>query len=140
MKGLLRVLGFAGLAVGVLAYPAAWGVGAAAGRDLLIVEAADAASVEANRGLWEIDGSEKKGVPGIYGTPRGVERLVLVPADRVFRPREDPSLAIYLKRAGDHPTQAQTLFFFALPSTIGGLVAGGAFLFLASRRKSPAPA
>ena len=141
MKALLRGLGFAGIAVGVLAYPLAFGADAALGQDLLVVEAADAASVDANRGLWELDGSKKEGVAGIYGTPRPpAARLVLVPEGKVFHPKEDPALAIYLKQAGDHPTQAQTLFFFALRATIGGLVAGGALLFLASRRKDPAPA
>ena len=141
MKSLLRGLGFAGIAVGVLAYPLAFGANAVLGQDLLVVEAADAASVDANRGLWELDGSKKDGVAAIYGTPRPpAARLLLVPADRVLHPKEDPSLAIYLKRAGDHPTQAQTLVFFALPATIGGLVAGAALLFLASRKKEPAPA
>jgi len=141
MKRLLRVLGIAALLLGVLAYPAAYAVDAAAGRDLLIVEGVDAASVDANRGLWEIDGSPKAGVPAIYGTPRGVERLVLVPDAKVLRPKEDPSLSIYLKEAGDHPNQAQTLYYFALPAAIGGLVAGAALLLIASRMKAaPAPA
>ena len=138
MKGLLRGLGFAGIAVGVLAFPLAFGADAALGQDLLVVEAADAASVDANRGLWELEGSKKEGVAAIYGSPRPpAARLVLVPDDKVLRPKEDPSLAIYLKQAGDHPTQAQTLFFLALRATIGGLVAGGALLWLASRKKAP---
>lgn len=140
MKALLRGLGFAGIAVGVLAYPLAFAVDAAAGQDLLIVEASgDSAAVDANRGIWELEGSPKSGVAGIYGTAgKAPTRLVLVPADKILRPKEDPSLAIYLKQAGDHPTQAQTLFYFALPATIGGLVAGAALLFLASRKKEPA--
>jgi hypothetical protein len=140
VKALLRWLGFAGIAVGVLAYPLAFGADAALGQDLLIVEAAgDPAAVDANRGLWELDGSPKDGVAKIYGTPRPpAARLLLVPADKILHPKEDPSLAIYLKQSGDHPTQAQTLVFFALPATIGGLVAGGALLFLASRKKAPA--
>ena len=140
MKALLRGLGFAGIAVGLLAYPVAYGVGAAAGRDLLIVEAAgDPAAVDANRGLWEIDDKPKDGVAKIYGTPSEVERLVFVPEEKVLHPKEDPSLSIYLKQPGDHPTQAQTLFFFAKFATIGGLVAGAALLFLGRRKQSPAP-
>lgn len=137
MKGFLRALGIAGIAVGLLAYPSAFALDRAAGQDLLIVEAGDAASVDANRTLWELDGSKKEGVPSIYGTPRGVARLVLVPEAKVLHPKEDPSLAIYLKTAGDHPNQAQTLYFFALPATIAGLVAGTALLLVASRMKGP---
>jgi hypothetical protein len=140
VKRLLRLLGAAGLALGVLAYPAAWAVDAAAGRDLLIIEAAAADAVDAQRGLWEIDGSPKEGVPSIYGTPRGVERLVLVPPGKVLVPKEDPALSIYLKAAGDHPTQAMTLYFFALPAAVGGIVAGAALLLVASRMKGAAAA
>ena len=142
MKRLLRGLGFAGIAVGVLAYPLAFAAGAAAGRELLVVEAAgDAAAVEANRGLWELNGSPKgKSAAEIYGSVQNTERLLFVPEEKVLVPKEDPSLSLYLKKPGDHPLQAQTLLYFALPATIGGLVAGGALLFLASRRKEPAPA
>jgi hypothetical protein len=140
VKRLLRVLGIAGLLLGVLAYPAAFAVDAACGRDLLIVEASgDAGAVDTQRGLWEIDGSPKAGVPAIYGTPRGVERLVLVPEEKVLRPKEDPSLSIYLKKQGDHPNQAQTLYYFALPAAIGGVVAGALLLLLASRMKAAPP-
>ena len=141
MAGLLRPLGAAALAVGVLAYPAAWAVDAVAGRDLLVVEAADAAAVEVNRGLWELNGSPKAEVAGIYGPPvgKGATRLVGVPESKVLRPKEDPTLAIYLKAADDHPVQAQTLYYFALPAALGGTVVGAGLMLLAARRKRAAP-
>jgi hypothetical protein len=131
-----KVLGAGALAVGALVYPAAWALDRAAGIDLLIVTAADDASVAANRGLWEMDGGPKKEIPSIYGTP-GKEpmRFVFVPAERVFRPKEDPSLALYLLREGDHPLQSQTLYFFALPTAIGAVVTG-VILLLLGRRKA----
>ena len=141
MQGLLRVLGFAGLALGVLAYPAAWAVDRAAGTEVLIVMARDAASEETERGLWELNGSERAEAASIYGTPtKEPVRLVFADPARVLRPKEDPSLVLYLLRDGD---QAQTLWYFALPATAGGLVAGAALLFLSSRMKrkkaDPAP-
>ena len=129
-----KLLGVGALVVGALVYPAAWALDRAAGVDLLIVTAADDASVAANRGLWEMDGGPKKEVPSIYGTP-GKEpmRFVFVGSDRVFRPKEDPSLSLYLLRAGDHPLQAQTLYFFALPTALGAVMTGAARLLLGRR-------
>jgi hypothetical protein len=139
VKKALRVLGFAGLAVGVLAYPAAFAVDRAAGTDALIVQAADADSVATNRGMWEINGSPKAEVPGIYGSPtKAPVRLVCAKAEALVRPPEDPSLTLYLMQAGDHPLQAQTLWYFALPATLGGLVAGALLLWLSGRKKAPA--
>lgn len=136
MRKVLRLLGFAGIAVGVLAYPLAFAADRAAGVDALVVAAADDRSVEVNRGLWELNDRPKDGVASIYGTPaKGTVRLVAPPADRILHPKEDPSLTLYLSRAGDHPLQAQTLWYFALPTTIGGLVAGAGLLWLACRMK-----
>jgi hypothetical protein len=142
LRKALRILGFAGLAVGVLAYPLAFAADRAAGVDAIVVAAADDKSVEVNRGLWELNDKPKDGVASIYGTPaKGTVRLVAPPADRVLHPKEDPSLTLYLARTGDHPLQAQTLWYFALPSTIGGLVAGTALLWIACRmKKKDAPA
>jgi hypothetical protein len=138
VKALVRVLGASALALGLLAYPAAFALDRSSGRDLLIVvAAADAGAVETQRGLWEIDGSPKEGVPSIYGTPRGVERLVLVPEGKILRPAEDPALSLYLKAPGDHPVQAMTLYYLALPAALGGVVAGAGLLFAASRMKAP---
>ena len=68
-------------------------------------------------------------------------RVVFVPSDRVLRPKEDPDLALYLQRPGDHPLQARTLYFFALPTALGAVVTGLALLLLgrrAARRAGPA--
>ena len=139
MKKALRALGIAGLAVGVFAYPAAWAVDRAAGVDALVVAAADPASVETNRGLWELNGSEKSEVAGIYGAPSKAPVRLVRPAEaNVLHPKEDPALTLYLLRADDHPLQAQTLWYFALPATIGGLVAGAALLLFARRAKPAA--
>lgn len=135
-----KLLGFGALAVGALVYPAAWALDRAAGIDLLVVTAADDVSVAANRGLWEMDGSPKKEVPSIYGTPaKEPVRFVFVAADRVFRPKEDPSFSLYLLRQGDHPTQARSLYFFALPTAIGAVLTGVVLLLLGRRAAKAAP-
>jgi hypothetical protein len=137
----LRVLGYAAFGLGVLAYPLAFAMDRAAGIEALVVTASDDASVAANRGLWELDGKPKDGVAAIYGTPsKTPARLVGAPADRILHPKEDPSLTLYLLRTGDHPLQAMTLYYFALPATLGGLVAGTALLWYVCRRKKSAPA
>lgn len=139
MKKALRILGFAGIAAGVLAYPAAFAMDRAAGTDALIVQAADPVSVETNRGLWELNGSEKAEVPGIYGSPtKAPTRLVCAKAANLLQPKEDPARTLYLLKGDDHPLQAQTLWYFALPSTIGGIVAGTVLLWLSRRRKGVA--
>ncbi len=138
MKKVLRVFGFAGLAVGVLAYPAAFALDRAAGTDALVVTAADAAIVEVNRATW--DGTSKAEVPGLYGSPfKAPERIVFADPANLLHPKEDPTQTLYLLKGSDHPLQAQTLFYFALPATIGGLIAGAALLWLACRmgRKKP---
>jgi len=137
MKKALRILGFAGIAVGILAYPAAFAVDRAAGTDALIVQAADPASVETNRGLWELNGGEKAEVPGIYGSPtKAPTRLVCANSANILQPKEDPAVTLYLLKGDDHPLQAQTLWFFALPSTIGGVVAGAVLLWLSCRKRA----
>jgi len=139
VKKVLRILGFAGIAVGVLAYPLAFALDSAAGVDALVVTAADDATVEVNRATW--DGKTKSEVPGLYGSPfKAPERIVFANKANLIHPKEDPSQTLYLLRTGDHPLQAQTLFYFALPSTIGGLVAGAALLWLACRMGKKAEA
>ncbi len=141
MKKALRILGFAGLAVGVLAYPAAFVVDRAAGIEVVVVQAADTASVETNRGLWELNGGEKAEVPGIYGTPsKGTERVVFAREADLLRPKEDPSRTLFLKREGNKELQSQTLWYFALLFSIGGIGAGAALLWLSGRGKGTAAA
>jgi hypothetical protein len=141
----LKVLGIASLAVGVLAYPAAWAVDAWAGVDVLMVTAApDEATVETNRGMWELNGSPKEEVASIYGSPPrggGLTRLVILKQERILRPKEDPSLVLYLLPKDEHPVQAMTFWYFALPVSVGGILAGGALLLVARRmgRKRPDP-
>jgi len=139
MKALLKMLGLIALAVALLILPAAWGADRAGGRDLLVVEASSEDVVETNRGLWELDGGGKEGVAAIYGTPRGTERLLFVPERKVLVPKEDPSLSIYLKKGDDHPLQAQTLWYFALPTAVGAAVAGVVLLLLSRRHTEPDP-
>ena len=104
-----------------------------------IVAAADEATVATNRGLWELDGSPKAEVAGIYGTPAmGLERIVFAGGDRILRPKEDPSLALYLNRGADHPLQAQTLYYFGVPAAVTGVLAGIALLVLGRRKAKPA--
>lgn len=120
----LRFLGFAALAVAVLAYPAAWAIDRAAGTEALIVSAADEASVDANRGLWELNGKPKGEVASIYGTPsKEPARLIAPPAEKILHPKEDPSLTLYLAKGSDHPLQAQTLWYFAPLAIVGAFVA-----------------
>ena len=138
-KCVIGGLGILGMAVGALAYPAAWGIDRASGIEVLQVWAAAPADVETNRGLWELNGSEKTEVAGIYGTPTGQpQRVVFVDLAKVIHPREDPALALFLAAKEDHPLQAQTLYYFALPATVGGLVVGAA-LYLFARRRKGAP-
>ena len=138
----LRVVGLGAVVTGLLVLPAVWAIDSAAGRDVLLVDAADASSVEVQRGLWELDESPRAGVPAIYGTPsRGIERVVFAGEDRILHPREDPTLILYLKRGDDHPIQAQMLWYFGVPTAIGGVLLGGVLLLLARRRsRSVTPA
>ena len=130
----LKSLGVAGFVLAGLAYPAAWGIDRAAGLEVLPVVASDAASVETNRGLWALNDGPKADVPGIYGTPAArVDRIVFSDAAKVLHPKEDPSLTLYLVSREDQHLQAQTLWYFALPMTVGGLVAGTALLLLGRR-------
>lgn len=144
MKKILRILGLAGLAVGVLAYPAAFAVDRAAGMDVILVSPRDEAGIAIERFNWESEGSPRAPVhiAEIYGNPfeKGAPtRLVFAKEGNLLRPKEDPATTLYLLRGDDHPLQAMTLWYFALPSTIGGLVAGAVLLWL-SCRKGAAPA
>ena len=110
------------------------------GGDFRIVEARDEAEWPLERGDWAAGGRRKEGIPEIYGTPtRKVERLVFVPEGSILRPREDPSLTLYLKRGDDHPFQAQTLYYLGVVAAIGGVLVGIALLLLGRRRAKPAP-
>jgi hypothetical protein len=137
----LRAISLASVAAGVLALPAAWALDRAAGRELLPVLAADAATVAVNRELR----SEGDPVAALYGAPAEKPvRLLFVPAEKILVPEEDRSLALYMKQEGDHPLQAQTLYFFGGWATAGFLLSGLAGLAVASllsrRAKAAAPA
>ena len=137
MKKALRILGIAALAVGVFAYPLAYAVDRASGLDVVVVQAADPASVETNRGLWELNGGEKSEVAGIYGTPsKEIERIVFASEADLLRPKEDPALTLFLKRDGNKEIQSQTLWYFALLGTMGGLAGGGLLFWIGSRGKA----
>ena len=108
--------------------------------DVRIVAAADDASVKTNRGLWELDESPGDKIPEIYGTPaKGVERIVFAPGDRILHPKEDPALTLYLNRGDDHPLQVQTVYYFGVPTAIGGVLVGLALLLVGRRRARAAP-
>ena len=133
----LRVVGLGAIVTGFLVLPAVWAVDRAAGRDVLLVEASDEKGVEVQRGLWrDLDGSPKEGIPAIYGTPTGTERIVFAGEDTILHPKEDPSLTLYLKRGDDHPIQTQMLWYFGVPTAVGGVLLGIVLLLLA-RRKRP---
>jgi hypothetical protein len=139
VKSRLAAAGIAVLAAALLAHPAAWILDRAAGTDVLLVTAADASIVEANRVLWEMEGSPKAEVPALYGTPsKAPIRLVLPAEGNLVRPKEDPDRLLYLLREGDHPLQAQTLWYFALLGTIAGIPAGAALIWLGRRRRRAA--
>jgi hypothetical protein len=142
VKKTLAAAGIAILAAAVLAHPAAWILDRAAGTDVLLVTAVDPAAVEANRVLWEMDGSPKGEVPGLYGTPSKAPIRLVAPAEgSLLRPKEDPDRLLYLLRDGDHPLQVQTLWYFALLGTIAGIPAGAALLWLGRRKgRPPTPA
>ena len=112
-----RAIAAALFALAALSYLAAWAIDRAAGEELLPVTAADETTVAANRGLWELNDRPKGEVAAIYGTPaKNPVRIVFASRARVLRPKEDPALALYVMPPGDHPLQAQTLYFFALPT------------------------
>ena len=136
----LKVVGLGAVVTGLLVLPGVWVLDRACGRDVLLVDAADAASVEVQRGLWELDDSPKAGVPAIYGTPsRGSERVVFAGEDKILHPKEDPSLTLYLKRGDDHPIQAQMLWYFGVPTAVGGVLLGAALLLWARRKRKAGP-
>ena len=141
MRNLILVLTILAFAIGVLAYPAAKIVDAVAGTDALIVDAVDDESVDVNRGLRELEDDADRGpVADIYGTPADSSvRLVFADPGKLLHPEEDPSLTLYLKRGEDHPLQAQLLYFFAVRSTIAGILFGAIGAFLVRRMRKPAP-
>lgn len=128
-------LGAAALVAGLAALPAAWALDRLAGREVLVVAASDEASVEINRGLWELNGGPRAEVPSIYGTPTGAPvRVVFAGEGRVVSPAEDPSLSLYLKRGADHPLQTRTLYYAGSIAAAGGVLLGVLLLLLGRRR------
>ena len=121
MKGFLRASTFAALGVGVLAWPSAWLLDRFAGREVLIVVPADAASVEANRSIW----TKGEPVAPIYGTPSAAPARLLFPDEsRILRPAEDPSLTLFMEKQGEHALRSQNLLFASRYVAVGGIVAG----------------
>ena len=145
MKKAFRILGIAGLAVGVLAYPAAFAIDQAAGVDVILASRYDEAVSAIERFNWQNEGSPRDPaqVAGIYGKPfnegRPV-RLVSPSKDALFHPPEAPEVTLYFKKDSDNPLQVKSLWFFALAATLGGLVAGGGLLWLSCRKKGAAAA
>jgi hypothetical protein len=141
VKKALRILGFAGLAVGVLAYPAAFAMDRVAGQDVILVSPRDEAQIAIERFNWESEGSPKAPVhiAEIYGNPfeKGRPmRLVAPRAEALFHPPEAPEVTLFFKKDSENPFQAMTLWYFAFPATIGGLVAGALLLWLSCRKKA----
>lgn len=134
-----KILGVGALVTGALVLPAAWAVDRAFGQEILLVHAADGASVQVQRGLWEMDGCPRDGVAAIYGTPSMERvRVVFAAEGRILHPKEDPSLTLFLHQADDHPLQARTLYYFGVPTAIGGVLLGAALLLLARRKRRTA--
>ena len=136
MRKALGILVLAAVAVAALAYPVAWLVDRAAGRDaILLADAFAADTVEVNRAFLDeglAPGPERTAaVVGVYGVAAKLEpeRVVFVDPERVIVPEEAPELAL-LRPSASHPVQAQTLYFGAARVAVGALIAAAALLLV----------
>ena len=136
----LRVLGWALLALGLLAWPVARAVDAAWGTDVTLLSRQRTAE---EREAWRRGGwNPATGLPGLYGVKDARDRVRLVGVDeeRITRPVEDPDQALLLldARGGQGLLTARELRFRA---ALIGLALGllGTLLLLRARRLSRAP-
>jgi hypothetical protein len=126
----------AAVALGVLAWTAAFAADRVLGRDVVLVVPYDDAEAETRRALWRADGSPRtaRDVAAVHGQVLGEVRAVAPRADRLVRPEEDPAVALLLvEPRGGRPLQARTLYYAA---KVGAAVlAAAALLALAARRR-----
>ncbi len=103
------------------------------GRDLLLIQPHDEATVELNRSLY----LEGDAVAEIYGNPLSQPLRVISPDEQyLIVPDEDPSLLLMRvnKSLGQNPLQAQTLWFFAKFLVPALALVGVGALFLPRRK------
>jgi hypothetical protein len=113
----VKLILWTGLGVLFLA-PALAGITSAAwGRDVVLIVPVDADLVALNRMDW----TKGQPIAPIYGTPIQQVRVVFPNPEKLIHPLEDPSIALYKNERGDHPLQAQTLWFFARWIALAGL-------------------
>jgi len=141
VRRLTKVLLWIAIDVAVMAYPIAYALDRAAGRDVVLLAgpAYDAAGVKQRRA--EFDDSIKdpderrKAVAELYGptTKAEVLRVLFVDDAQVIRPTEDPSLALVPPASGGGRWVQSASAFFA--AKIAVLVAGAAAVALLILRR-----
>jgi hypothetical protein len=117
---LLRLAWLGAFIFASLVYPAVWVLGLTA-VEAWEIEPLDAASVEVNQGLFELDPPDANAadypqqVMKLYGTPRERGSYLFVSKDRLMHPKELPALALLPVRRteGESPLQLMTVQFFA---------------------------
>jgi hypothetical protein len=137
----LRLLGIAGLALGVFAYPAVLLLDRSCGTEVIMIAPRDEGDVALERFNWTNEGARKEPhlVAEIYGKPfdKGETKRLLSPdAAKILHPKEDPTVTLFLKGDQDNPLQVQTLWYFAPFLAAGGLGAGGLLFWLSCRKKA----
>ena len=113
----MKIALWAGLGTIFLAPALAAIVSAAWGRDVVLIVPFDADLVPLNR----LDWTRGQPVAPIYGTTIQRMRVIFPDPGKIIAPLEDPSLTLYKNERGDHPLQAQTVWFFARWIAMAGL-------------------
>jgi hypothetical protein len=131
-RRLTKPLLWAALGVAVLAYPAAFALDRACGKDVVLLAGAAYDERAAKQRRDEFDDSIKdpderrRAIAEIYGptTKAEVLRVLFVDESELIRPVEDKELALLApSKDGAHRVQATSAYFAAKMAALGGAVA-----------------
>lgn len=138
-RRLTNPLLWAALAVAVLAYPAAYALDRACGKDVVLLAgpAYDAATVKERRDEFDDSikdpAARRKAVAEVYGPTTKAQdlRVLFVDDADIVRPAEDPTLALLPPaKDGAHRVQAASAYFAAKMAALGGAAAAAALIIL----------
>jgi hypothetical protein len=139
VRRLTKPLLWIALAAAVLAYPAAYALDRACGKNVVLLAGAayDERTVKQRRGEFDdsiTDPDERrKAVAEIYGptTKAEVLRVLFVDEGDLIRPVEDKELALLAPaKDGSHRVQTASAYFAAKMTALGAAAAAGVLLLL----------